>query len=625
MCGIVGLFTYKFDNKDIDVRIKAILQRMLFSESLVFMEPRGKDSTGIALLWDDHETSIVKQPVKARQFAKEDGFWGEDHQNPEDPDANFKWLMDKWMRKHPTVQLKQALGHVRAGTKGSEYNPHNNHPIIVSGDTFGKGGPISGEMTIGVHNGGIRNDDHIEKEHKFTRVGEVDSEVIFHLIHEYNNDYTIDNLQKTFDELAGAYAVMAYNPAILNKVACMRETRPLNAAFIPELGTLVLISERKYLQHAMDEYERWRIREGESTYSYTDSEGEIQNLGKIYDTFPYLSADWYDTTVVDSVESGVFVLDLDTEVTAKTKVKDLVNVKRIFTRASNSTYNSRNSNVGKQNNSVKDSRSSSSPDSTYKPKTDDKKKDTPEVKDGIVDYTDYSDTGTGSQASTEGLAEIELEEELDAEGNTIEIPLDTISALEEPQEDDDDVCPYLWDERIEMAGDALYSSAAQLGDKLVLSKTNEDNIQELLNNYLIKTKSPDEASTILASFYDLIFPEGFALGFGEGYDTALVDIESHTGGEENLMEKEIEGLKERINRQSETIEDLQKKKNSTQKYVSIMRPLLSHLLLRTGVVDKEGNINNKQLEALKKDAGIKARPNFANVIEHRVLNKQKEK
>jgi len=632
MCGIVGLFPYKFDNKDLDQRAMALLQRMLFTESLVYMEPRGKDSTGVALLWDDHDTAVVKQPVKARQFAKEDGLWGDDHQNPDDPDANFKWLMDTWMRKFPEVKLKQALGHVRAGTKGSEFNPHNNHPIIVTSDKLNRGGPISGDMTIGVHNGGIRNDDWIEKKHKFTRIGEVDSEVVFQLIHEYKDEYTIENLQETFDELSGAYAVMAYNPAVLNKVACMRETRPLNAAYIPEIGTLVLISERKYLQHAMEEYERWRIREGESNYSYTDDSGELQELGKVYEAFPYISCDWYDTSISDTMEAGVFVLDLDTEVNAETKAKDLVNVKRIFTRASGGHHGrGRGGNTGSRSGgtTVNDTRASSSGAAEAStPTTTTEDKPEKKAKDGVVDFTDYTPTGAGASASSSALAAAEADEEEDSKaGDTLEVEVDAIEdppeVVDEEVEEEDD-CPWDWNERIEMAGDALYSSAAQLGDKLMLAKVNEDGIQKLLEDYLIKTKTPDEASTILASFYDIIFPEGFALGFSEGWDSAEADAENNSGGDELLEEKHQEDMAKAevlLEHQKRKITELQSKKNNAQKYISIMRPLLSHLLLKDGVVNEAGDVDKTRLEALKQEAGLQARPNLAAVIRKRVMNK----
>jgi hypothetical protein len=591
MCGIVGLFPYKTTDLDIDPRVVAVVQRMLFSESLVYMEPRGRDSTGIALLWDDNEAAIVKQPVHATLFAKDDGLWGEKYTNPDDKDANFKWLMDTWMRNFPDVKLRQALGHVRAGTKGSEYIPHNNHPIIVSSEEFGEGGKIKGELTIGIHNGGIQNDDLLERKHKFSRKGSVDSEVIFHLIHKYRNDYTVKNLEETFKELSGAYSVMAFNPAIPNKVACIRETRPLNAAFIPEIGTLILISEGKYLKSALEQYERWRIRESNEIFYYTDADGTEHNLGRVYDNFPYIKADFYDTsTVKDTIETGVFVLDTDTKVDSKTKVKDLVKVTKVFKPVAHTSY-------GRNIAAVVDKRSTpASPPST--PATT-ATAETAETTPAINDLTEYSEVELGAMESDEASSEhVEVE--------VLEVAAD--------EEEFDDGCPYEWEERIKQATNSLYSTDQLQGSKLTLSRTNEFNVQELLESYLIKTKDANEAVTMLANFYDIIFPEGFAVGFAKGYETAVSDTEAHAEGEgelEDSLRQENTCLEEKLVNKEQVVASLlkeiqkvKKKQERASYYISTMRPLLSHLLAKEGVIDENGQIVEANFEELKKEIGI---------------------
>ena len=624
MCGIVGLFTYRFNDDNLDLRVKAIIQRMLFAESLVYMESRGKDSSGIALLWDDSEMAVVKQPVEASQFAKDDGLWGEKYTNPEDKDANFKWLMKTWMRNCPEVQIKQALGHVRQGTKGSEYNPHNNHPIIVSSEKFERGGEITGDMIIGVHNGGIRNDNYLFNKHKFDRIGEVDSEVIFHLIHEYKDEFTYENLQTTFDALEGAYTVMAFNPKNVNAVAGMRETRPLNAVYIKELGTVMLISQRQFLGYAVEQYERWRIREGEAEYTYVDEAGTTQNLGKIYDVFPYLSMNWYDTTAADTMESGVFVLDLDTEVTETTKITELVKVKKIFKPAvasrpvapstpslpATTPTSAATTGAGRNGGiTLDDSRSMSQP------------AEEAEAKD-ILDLTDYE-----VEVIDPNVVEVDA-----VATDALTIPLEDLDETDDDGADDDD-CPYDWDERIKMACDSLYSSAAQLGDKLLLSRMNDNNVQTVLDKYIIHTKSPDDAVTLLASFYDLIFPEGFAVGFKEGYDTAESDKDLLSGGEEFLEDQlrtQLDQLEATVKLKDTAIanmtasyKDIKKKKDRGEKIISIMKPLLNHLLLKEGIIDEKGELNDEKLEEVKKEAGLTGRPNLGGALMHAVINSSK--
>jgi hypothetical protein len=68
---------------------------------------------------------------------------------------------------------------------------------------------------------------------------------------------------------------------------------------------------------------------------------------------------------------------------------------------------------------------------------------------------------------------------------------------------------------------------------------------------------------------------------------------------------------------------LREKKANAQKYISIMRPLFSHLLVKAGVVNAAGAVDKPALEALKQEAGIKSRPNMARALEKRVIGKRR--
>lgn len=614
MCGIVGVFTYNAKNLKVNPIVRHLVQRMLFTETMVHMEHRGRDSSGIALLWDDKRTAVVKQPVKASTFTMDDGLWGKDMVNPEDKEANYMWLMNKWLRKYPDAHLKAALGHVRKGTQGSEYNTHNNHPIIVSSRKFGKGGEIKKDLTIGVHNGSISNDKELIKEHNLKTVGEVDSEVIFQLIHkDYRDDYTVENLEKTFRELTGAHSIMAFNPDVPNKIAGMRETRPLNAAYIPEIGTLLLASESKCLEAAYQSYERWRVREGASHYTFVDEDGNKQDLGKVHNEFPFITRKWYDTSTTDTMEAGVFVLDLDKEVDEKTSVKDLVDVKRIFSKVGSKTTTYDAYGAGYQTKPTVGKAATSTKGNASTPTTaSDKPKQTV-----VVDHTDYSDKEPAVDLSLYSEHETAYS---DDDSNTIEVELHEGEIEDGDDEEENlvlDSCPYEWDQRLAMAKDTLFSDNKAAADKLTMSRLSDEEIQLLLEKYMINTKTPQDASTILAYMYDILFPEGFAIGFGEGYETALADAEVslETGGSmttvdgtarEAELESSVASKEIAISMLQERLEEVSKRQKRAQKFIASMRPILRHLLLKEGVINRAGAVDKNKLNELAKGGDISA-------------------
>lgn len=132
MCGIAG-FCLHPDEHDIDTP-------KLARELLLNIEHRGRDATGAA--WYEGDTLMVqKDGMKATHFVK-------------------------WMDL--PMGATNAILHTRAGTKGSEKDNNNNHPVV------------SGSV-VGVHNGMVWNDDSLFRKMGLTeqRVGEVDTEAIF--------------------------------------------------------------------------------------------------------------------------------------------------------------------------------------------------------------------------------------------------------------------------------------------------------------------------------------------------------------------------------------------------------------------------------------------------------------
>lgn len=571
MCGIVGLFTYKTDDS-VDPLVKSLIQRHLFTETLHNSEPRGKDSTGMSFLWDDKVTTVLKQPIPVSNFVIEDGLMGEDYNNPEDDKAHFNHAMKEWTRKLPETKLLQALGHVRKKTQGSEYNPYNNHPIIIKGDSkVPKGGSIGNgnDLVIGVHNGGISNDDALFSKYKFDRIGEVDSEIIFHLLYQYKDDFTVENLLKVSEELKGAFAVMAFNPIIPNKVACLRETRPLEAVFIKEIGTLILVSEKKFVTPVLDEYERWRIREGNNTYKHTTEEGEQLEVN-IAEKFPSISGDW--KTVIPQ---GVFVLDLDTEVDNSTKVNDLV---KVFQAAKPATKT--------------DTKTSSSTKPTT-PKTP-KQTDPTEV----IDISEYEEV-----IEADAVVDGEVEEE-------------EFSVI-------DDGCPYNWEERKSWGSDAFIKADADGDTRLLITRLAETDCMELLSKYLIEVPDEESAATMIANFYDLIFPEGFAYGVKYGYTLFSDEMDAVNQEEDDAEENNstlIETMRTRLSVKDAIIENVIKENKALEdklakterkyavieKHLSNLSPIINTHLKNEGVMNDKNEIDKNKMSELRQKIEKKA-------------------
>lgn len=136
MCGIAGFSLIPEADTD---------GRLLAASLALSIERRGRHATGIA--WYDEEAKTImveKAPLKASDFVQK------------------LWDVVPTSTKH-------AIIHTRAATQGSPDDNNNNHPINLPG-------------IAGVHNGMLVNDGEVSKKLNLDRVGEVDSEVIFHII-----------------------------------------------------------------------------------------------------------------------------------------------------------------------------------------------------------------------------------------------------------------------------------------------------------------------------------------------------------------------------------------------------------------------------------------------------------
>ena len=243
MCGIVGILQYPSKVGRYD-RTKAL--RFLFPAMLRSAEARGSDATGVYQMHADGDWTLIKKGQKASE-------WIPLNPNDEDP-AVFADLVETW-DSHPS-ELKALVGHCRKATVGSfGGNNLDNHPFAVQIDTR--------NAIIGVHNGTLSNHERIfsnlaEMGSPLKREGKVDSEAIFHLLYHVSQRgtkrLTGADLRYTARRMDGSYAIIAVNSAFPDQVVAMRDDRPLEAAIIAPYNFLVLSSEKKYIEDAVESF-----------------------------------------------------------------------------------------------------------------------------------------------------------------------------------------------------------------------------------------------------------------------------------------------------------------------------------------------------------------------------------
>lgn len=157
-----------------------INSKRLAKELLLGIEHRGKDATGVAFIDALGRVQAHKAPLTAKEFIRT-------------------------QRLTLPRRASAAIMHTRAGTKGSERDNRNNHPIVVA----------NGHM-VGVHNGVLYNDDDIFKYlGPELRIGQVDSEAIFALL-AHSNASIEDNLSSLEGSVAIAWMTTDEGPDTLH-------------------------------------------------------------------------------------------------------------------------------------------------------------------------------------------------------------------------------------------------------------------------------------------------------------------------------------------------------------------------------------------------------------------------
>ncbi len=244
MCGIVGVLQYESPIPR-EVRHRAL--KVLFSETMLRTEARGQDATGLYQVQGNGDWVMAKKGVKVSDYLGEGA--GKESKDPRG--STYQDFMDSWVQ-HPE-ELSALVGHCRKATVGSKGKDNrDNHPFAVQLDDR--------NAILGVHNGTLTNHDILfEKMPKLLkRQGTVDSEAIFHMLFHLSDRGTKpwdgEMLKKLGRRLDGSFASIVVNSRFPHIVATFRDARPMEYFLIAPLNIVLVCSERKFAQAALEQY-----------------------------------------------------------------------------------------------------------------------------------------------------------------------------------------------------------------------------------------------------------------------------------------------------------------------------------------------------------------------------------
>ena len=224
MCGQVGVIlgTKKRRGED-----RSYL-KWVFAYLLLLSERRGPYATGVAYLKQDGGHSILKRPLSASDFIKENALV-----------RLFAKVDDR------TTVL---MGHTRWPTQGSHLDNRNNQPMVVGG------------RLVGTHNGHLTNSDALFGQLDLPRFAEVDSEIIFRMADATLRDGCIDitALKEQLALCQGLMSAVMASKLDPKTVVVVRGNKPLELRYHPEHRAIVYASDPEYLDIALPPETGWQ-------------------------------------------------------------------------------------------------------------------------------------------------------------------------------------------------------------------------------------------------------------------------------------------------------------------------------------------------------------------------------
>jgi glucosamine 6-phosphate synthetase-like amidotransferase/phosphosugar isomerase protein len=227
MCGINGMVFLKGVERNPQMMAKI---RFIFDELMVETMDRGEHATGVASFKRDGSYEFHKNNINADKMTTDD--------------EKYREIVRNFDGDNTSV----VIAHTRYLTKGVASNMNNNHPFDIGN-------------VVGLHNGSAKNDDTLFKkyEKEFTRVGEVDSEIVFQLINHYNKDnITLGGLRKALEDtkLRGLFALAFVHKNDTNTLHLVKQEKPMYVAYWQEAGIIIFNSIDDYISKAFRKLER---------------------------------------------------------------------------------------------------------------------------------------------------------------------------------------------------------------------------------------------------------------------------------------------------------------------------------------------------------------------------------
>lgn len=220
MCAIFGL-GFMLGHK---VHSNKMIRGMV-SQLTINSQMRGTDATGLAVVAED-KLHVIKKDMCASTFVRRQEY--------------SKALEDHVRPAAPSSGLYSIIGHCRHETKGTYLVNENNHPIVR-------------KSLVGVHNGGILNDDYLFKAYKMKRNAEVDSEAIFAMIEYFTDGHQVpihQAIRTATARLSGSFACAMAHTMHPHIVWLFRRNNPCEIALYKDVGIVAWASCYEYITRA---------------------------------------------------------------------------------------------------------------------------------------------------------------------------------------------------------------------------------------------------------------------------------------------------------------------------------------------------------------------------------------
>lgn len=223
MCGLAGIILgqKRRSQRELDQIGESFTRLLLLSEH------RGPHATGAAWVKTDGACQVVKHPLPARQFVHT---------------AEYATLLNA-----VDAQVTLLMGHTRWPTRGSEYNPLNNHPLVAG-------------RTLTTHNGHLKGVDSWFRHWGLPRKAEVDSELLAQLADRHTGDSGI-NLTALYHDLRhleGRMSAVLVARTDPQTIILLKGNMPLEVRWHRRLRAWAYASEAPILTRALADNEGWK-------------------------------------------------------------------------------------------------------------------------------------------------------------------------------------------------------------------------------------------------------------------------------------------------------------------------------------------------------------------------------